>query len=83
MITGAPADLDDGERESIDLVLQAYSDFTAHQLSVMTHREPPWVNARARSGSVPLERSTEPLRDDEIFEYFDSLAAETSNAPAG
>ena len=82
-IAGVPQDLDDGERESIDLVLQAYGDFTAHQLSVMTHREPPWVNARARAGAIPLERSTEPLRDDEIFEYFDGLAAETSNAPAG
>ena len=82
-IAGAPQDLDDGERESIDLVLQAYGDFTAHQLSVMTHRDPPWMNARARAGAIPLERSTEPLRDDEIFEYFDGLAAETSNAPAG
>jgi len=82
-ITGAPAGLDAGERESIDLVLQAYGDLTAHQLSVMTHREPPWMNARARAGAVPLERSTEPLRDDEIFEYFDSLAAETSDATAG
>ena len=41
------------------------------------------MNARARTGALHLERSTEPLRDDEIFEYFDSLAAETSDAPAG
>jgi uncharacterized phage-associated protein len=82
-IPGAPADLDGGERESIDLVLQAYVDFTAHQLSVMTHREPPWAHARARAGAVPLERSTEPLRDDEIFEYFDSLASATTDAAAG
>ena len=81
-IAGTPADLDDGESESIDLVLHAYGDFTAHQLSVMTHREPPWLNARVRAEAVPLERSTEPLRDDEIFEYFDSLAADTSDATA-
>ena len=82
-IPGAPGDLDDGELESIDLVLQAYGDFTAHQLSVMTHREPPWANARARAGAAPLERSAEPLLDDEIFEYFDSLATATSDAAAG
>lgn len=81
-ISGNPDDLDDGERESIDLVLEAYGDFTAHQLSLMTHREAPWVDARARAGAAPLERSSEPLRDDEIEEYFDSLATATDDAEA-
>ena len=74
-IDGNVGELDLGERESIDLVLLAYGDFTAHQLSVMTHREDPWLSARTRAGTAPLERSTERLRDDEIYEYFDSLAA--------
>jgi uncharacterized phage-associated protein len=81
-IPGDAEALDDGERESIDLVLQAYDDFTAHQLSVMTHREFPWLNARKRAGAAPLQRSTERLLDDEIYEYFDSLAASFDNAPA-
>lgn len=74
VIAGTPSELDAGERESIDLVLAAYGELTAHQLSMMTHREAPWRNARERAGVELLERSTEPLRDDEIFEYFDSLA---------
>jgi hypothetical protein len=35
-INGDPGCLDEGERESIDLVLGAYGGFTAHQLSAMT-----------------------------------------------
>ena len=72
-IPGAPDVLDDGERESIDLVLRGLGDYTAHQLSTMTHSEPPWVQARARAGAQPLQRSTEELRDDEILEFFDAL----------
>ena len=74
---GASADnqLDAGERESIDLVLSSYGDFTAHQLSAMTHRAGPWVAARERAGAAPLDRSTEELSDEEIFEYFDVLTA--------
>ncbi|MFL6052254.1 MAG: Panacea domain-containing protein [Actinoallomurus sp.] len=55
-IPGDPNLLDEGERESIDLVLQGLGDYTAHQLSTMTHREAPWVQARARAGAQPLQR---------------------------
>ena len=41
----------------------------------MTHREPPWLAARTRAGKAPLERSTEQLRVDEIYEYFDNLTS--------
>ena len=67
--------LDPGERESIDLVLEAYGRFTAHQLSAMTHSEGPWVAARRRAGVAPLERSNEELSDEEIFEFFDALTS--------
>lgn len=74
-IPGDPAVLSKGERESVDLVLEAYGDFTAHQLSLMTHREPPWLAARARAKAGPMERSTAQLRDAEIYEYFDDLTS--------
>lgn len=74
-IKGDPDQLDDGERESVDLVLEAYGSFTAHQLSAMTHRAGPWVSARARAGAGALERSTEELDDDEMFEFFDALTS--------
>ena len=84
-IPGDPSVLSSGERESIDLVLRAYGDFTAHQLSLMTHRESPWLAARARARVGSMERSTEQLRDAEIYEYFDNVTSLASSdaAPEG
>jgi uncharacterized phage-associated protein len=79
-IPGDPAALDQGERESVDLVLDAYADLTAQQLSAMTHNERPWIAARGRSTAGPLERSTARLRDDDIYEYFDTLTSATQDA---
>jgi uncharacterized phage-associated protein len=79
-IAGEPDQLDGGERESVDLVLGAYGELTAHQLSAMTHRETPWVQARARADAAPLERSDEPLADEEIFEFFDALTSADADA---
>ncbi|WP_026454110.1 Panacea domain-containing protein [Saccharomonospora iraqiensis] len=70
---GNPGRLDDGERESLDLVLDGLSHMTAHQLSEMTHRELPWQRARARSGADDLDRSNEPLTDADIAEFFEAL----------
>jgi uncharacterized phage-associated protein len=74
-IKGNPESLDSGEKESVDLVLRAYSAFSAHQLSTMTHAAGPWVAARQRAGAGPLDPSTERLTDEEIFEFFDALTA--------
>ncbi|MGH3252430.1 MAG: Panacea domain-containing protein [Trebonia sp.] len=74
--------LDEGERESVDRVIQAYDDFTARQLCLMAHRESPWLNARRRAAVAALQRCTERLLDDEIYEYFDSLAPSSDDAPA-
>jgi uncharacterized phage-associated protein len=74
-IHGDPQALDEGERESVDLVLDTYGRFSAHQLSAMTHRSGPWANARRRVGAGPLDRSSEKLRDEEIFEFFDALTS--------
>jgi len=43
---GRPQDLDDGEKESIDVVIENYGKLTAQQLSELTHREDPWLIAR-------------------------------------
>ena len=74
-IPGDPGALDPGEKESVKLVLDGYGRFTAHQLSAMTHRDGPWVRARARAGAEDLERSSERLSDDDIFEFFDALTS--------
>jgi uncharacterized phage-associated protein len=74
-IIGDPTQLDDGERESIDIVLDNLGHLSAHDLSEMTHRETPWVNARTRANVGPLERSTIPLSDEDIYEFFDALVS--------
>jgi uncharacterized phage-associated protein len=74
-IKGDASSLDEGERESIDLVLSTYGTFTAHQLSAMTHSAGPWVSARRRARAGSLDRSNEELRDEEIFEFFDALTS--------
>jgi len=79
-IPGNPDALDPGERESVDLVLSTYGRFTAHQLSAMSHREMPWVKARRRADAKALERSSEQLRDAEIFEFFDDLTSRDADA---
>jgi uncharacterized phage-associated protein len=73
---GRSSALTGNERESVDLVLEAYGDLSAHQLSEMTHREPPWLKARERAGAEPMDRSRERLRDEEIFEFFDALTSD-------
>ncbi|OEJ34195.1 Panacea domain-containing protein [Streptomyces subrutilus] len=77
-IRGNAAALDDGERESVDLVLEMMSPYTAHELSLMTHTEGPWVHARERAGAGALERSSEELDDTEIADYFGALTESTT-----
>lgn len=75
-IPGDPAALSRGERESVDIVLDNLGGLSAHDLSAMTHRELPWIGARERAGAAPLERSTEPLDVEEIYEFFDALVSD-------
>ena len=49
----------------------------------MTHRAGPWVEARRRAGTGPLDPSTEPLRDEEIFEFFDALTSADADEQEG
>lgn len=73
-IEGDPLELDDAERESVDIVLENMSVYSAHELSEMTHRTGPWVQARDRAQVPDLERSDEPLLDEEIADFFGALA---------
>ena len=78
-IEGDPEALDDGERESIDLVLAGLDGFTAHQLSTMTHQELPWLRARERDNVTDLQRSSEALLDADIAEFFTAVTARDSD----
>ncbi|MGW1588315.1 Panacea domain-containing protein [Streptomyces sp. NPDC002386] len=69
-----PSRLTSGQRESIDIVIKSFRDYTAHQLSEMSHQiDGPWDLARKRASVRELERSDERLSDIDMFEYFSRL----------
>ncbi|MFD6939632.1 Panacea domain-containing protein [Streptomyces goshikiensis] len=73
-IKGDPAVLDLDERESVDAVLDSFKSYTAHELSAMTHRPGPWLDARKRAGMEDdLQRSNEELLDEDIEDFFGAL----------
>lgn len=49
---GDASKLSDGQRASISAVLAFYGKRTEWWLSELTHREPPWLDARARAGGA-------------------------------
>ncbi|MEW2093899.1 type II toxin-antitoxin system antitoxin SocA domain-containing protein [Streptomyces sp. NPDC006682] len=74
-IHGDPSKLDAGEVESIDAVWESFKAFSANELSAMTHRPGPWLDARRRAGlEDDLQRSNEELWDEEIADFFGALA---------
>ncbi len=68
---GEPAKLKRHERETIDAVLKFYGDKTSQWLSDLTHRERPWVEARA--GLLPGERGEAVISLASMAEYYGSL----------
>ncbi|MCX5209780.1 DUF4065 domain-containing protein [Kitasatospora sp. NBC_00240] len=75
-IAGDPTGLSDGQRESVDVVVDRLAQYNAHDLSEMSHdADGPWHRARQRTGARDLERSSEQLRDEDIADYFGALAA--------
>ncbi|TNM66868.1 DUF4065 domain-containing protein [Streptomyces sp. NP160] len=69
--SGEPERLDHDERESIEAVLEYYGKRSAHDLSELTHSEDPWKRARAGLGAGV--RSSAPITDESMFEYYDGL----------
>lgn len=70
---GDAASLTDSEQESIDIVLKAYGDKTAHWLSELSHRETPWRQARADAGLEDGARGRAVIDQAAMFEFYDSL----------
>lgn len=66
-----PTSLQPHVRESIDVVLGSYADKSAQQLSELTHKERPWLDAR--KGLEPGERGNEQISDAAMVEYYSSL----------
>lgn len=68
---GASKNLTEDEKETVDAVLETYGDQTPQFLSELTHREPPWADAR--EGLRVGERSRRPITNAAMVEYYESL----------
>jgi len=69
---GSPSRLSAAAKATIDGVLRFYGPKSAHWLSELTHREPPWRDAR--KGLLPGVRSDRPITHAAMAEYYGSLS---------
>ena len=68
---GEGIELTPSQIETIDVVLQAYGDKDSAELSQLTHREKPWLEARE---GVPVgERSNNVITHAAMADYYSSL----------
>lgn len=68
---GMPERLKQDERETIDAVLESYGGLKPFELSDMTHREPPWREAR---GGLPAGAPcSNVITHVAMAEYYESL----------
>lgn len=71
VINGDTSSLTEGERTSIDSVLEFYGERSAHELSELTHMETPWLDAR--EGLVLGAVGDKEITDGSMSEYYGSL----------
>lgn len=64
--------LQEHQRDTIDRVLDYYGRLAPHELSDLTHKEPPWAEARA--GLPPGTRGKNLITIAAMAEYYGSLA---------
>ncbi|MFC1967217.1 Panacea domain-containing protein [Chloroflexota bacterium] len=75
---GNSDNLTDTQRETIDVVLEAYGDKSAQWLSDLTHLESPWNVAReGLSEGEPSEREITP---EILYDYYSTLPPELAGS---
>ncbi|AEA28954.1 hypothetical protein Psed_6886 (plasmid) [Pseudonocardia dioxanivorans CB1190] len=79
-IPGDPDALDGHEKYTVDAIIDAYGDKSAHWLSELTHAEDPWRNARERAGLGERDRGDAPIELADMAEYYDSLTSSNADA---
>lgn len=72
-VSGDPEALTEDQKASVDAVLEGYGSKPAYELSAMTHRERPWIEARGDLAEG--ERCTTPIDEAAMYVYYDALAA--------
>lgn len=70
-VRGKPDALTASEEETVGAVLKFYNKFDGQQLSDLTHKEKPWLNARKGLGEA--ERGENVISHEALAEYYGSL----------
>jgi uncharacterized phage-associated protein len=78
---GDPDALAEAESATIDSVIEHYGKLSGRQLSMLTHDEAPW--REARRGLGPTERSHSEVSLDRMAEYYSALDADRESVPVG
>ncbi len=68
---GDPEKLGPAQRETVDAVLGYYGKRSSMELSELTHREDPWL--QARRGLSPSERGNREISLASMAEYYGSI----------
>ncbi|MBF2755177.1 MAG: DUF4065 domain-containing protein, partial [Gammaproteobacteria bacterium AqS3] len=72
--------LNKDDRETIDAVLEGYGEYTAQELSDLTHTEEPWRRARRRAGVERGARCDEVITLADMHEYYSGLGRKDDDA---
>ena len=64
-------ELDECQKETIDIVIGSYNKYSSQQLSDMTHKERPWLEAR--EGYAPGARCHVLISKDTMQDYYGGL----------
>ena len=68
---GNPNNLTDSQKETVDAVLEYYGDWEPQELSGLTHRERPWLDARA--GLDFGDACSNPITLEAMQQYYGGL----------
>ncbi len=71
LLKGKSTDLDEKEKEVVNLVVNTFGMYSGKVLERITHKEKPWIDAR--EGYLENEPSQEEISKDAIKEYFVSV----------
>jgi uncharacterized phage-associated protein len=70
-VRGNDQALSQGEKETVDKVLEFYGGRSPQWLSDLTHMEDPWLNARR--GTMPGDRCTNEISPKALLDYYSNL----------
>jgi uncharacterized phage-associated protein len=76
---GSGARLKGAEKETINSVLAGYGQLSGRQLSILTHNESPWKNARG--GLDPTTPSNRAISHEDMRNYYTWLDANVEATP--